>query len=68
MFLYREEVYNNTDPSKENVAEVIIAKHRNGPTGKIELVFQKELARFLDAAHQHIDPSALMHKPPSAPR
>ncbi len=59
MFLYREEVYDeNTE--KEGIAEVIVAKHRNGPTGRVELVFQKELARFLDAAHQHIDPSALM--------
>ncbi len=59
MFLYREEVYDeNTE--KEGIAEVIVAKHRNGPTGRVELIFQKELARFLDAAHQHIDPSALM--------
>lgn len=59
MFLYREEVYDE-ETEKEGIAEVIIAKHRNGPTGKVELVFQKELARFLDAAHQHIDPSVLM--------
>ena len=45
MFVYREEMYEeNTD--MKNIAEVNIAKHRNGPTGKIHLFFRKELAQF----------------------
>jgi replicative DNA helicase len=45
MFVYREEMYEeNTD--MKNIAEVHIAKHRNGPTGKIHLFFKKELAQF----------------------
>ncbi len=36
MFLYRDEVYNK-DTEKKNVMEVIVAKQRNGPTGKVEL-------------------------------
>lgn len=45
MFLYRDEVYNkNTE--RPNLAEVIIAKHRNGPIGTVELRFTRETARY----------------------
>jgi replicative DNA helicase len=45
IFLYRDELYNpNTD--KKGLAEVIIQKQRNGPTGTIELRFFKEFTRF----------------------
>jgi replicative DNA helicase len=47
-FIYRDWFYNRDDPSTENLAELIIAKQRNGPTGTIELTFQSRLARFLD--------------------
>ena len=43
MFLYREQAY---DPQASPEAEVIIAKHRNGPTGPEKLVFRSHLARF----------------------
>ena len=43
MFLYREQAY---DPQASPEAEVIIAKHRNGPTGTEKLVFRSHLARF----------------------
>jgi replicative DNA helicase len=44
-FIYREEVYN---PSEENkgIAELIIGKQRNGPTGSVQLAFLKEFTRF----------------------
>ena len=45
MFLYREDYYKeNTE--KENVTELIIAKHRNGPTKTVKLHFNKQLIRF----------------------
>jgi replicative DNA helicase len=48
MFIYRDEMYNeNTE--RPNIADVIIAKHRNGPTGSAQLYFKKELAQFLEA-------------------
>ena len=47
MFLYRDEYYNE-DSEKKNIVEVIIAKHRNGPTGTVELVGKKEFTKFLD--------------------
>ncbi len=44
-FIYREDYYNETDENK-GLAELIIAKQRNGPTGKIRLAFLKEFTRF----------------------
>ena len=47
MFLYRDEYYHE-DSEKKNIGEVIIAKHRNGPTGTVELVFMGEFTKFLN--------------------
>jgi replicative DNA helicase len=48
MFIYRDEMY-NPDTDQPNIAEVIVSKHRNGPTGAIQLFFRDRLAQFLDA-------------------
>lgn len=45
VFIYREEYYKQ-DTERKNIADVIIAKHRNGPTGKLELFFDIEKASF----------------------
>lgn len=47
LFLYRDEYYNE-DTDKKNIGEVIIAKHRNGPTGTVELVWKQEFTKFLN--------------------
>jgi replicative DNA helicase len=48
MFIYRDEMYNeNTE--RPNLADIMVAKHRNGPTGTVSLYFRKELAQFLEA-------------------
>jgi replicative DNA helicase len=48
VFIYRDEMYNeNTE--RPNIADIIVAKHRNGPTGTVALYFKKELAQFLEA-------------------
>ena len=47
LFLYRDEYYNKS-AENENLAELIIAKNRNGPTTAIHLQFQKEIMRFGD--------------------
>jgi replicative DNA helicase len=45
-FIYREEYY-DPKPENQNITEVIISKHRNGPVGKVELHFYKEYAKFV---------------------
>ena len=45
MFLYRENYYNSEEPS--HITELIVAKHRNGPTGKINLFFKSECTKFV---------------------
>lgn len=54
MFIYRPEVYEENS-SHQNLAEILISKHRNGPTGEVQLVFRKNLAKFENAATRDID-------------
>jgi len=47
LFIYRERFYNdNVAEDRRNIAEILIAKHRNGPTGKLELLFIDEQTKF----------------------
>ncbi len=46
IFIFREELYEPDNDDVKGLAELIIAKHRHGPTGKCNLTFQKEYARF----------------------
>lgn len=52
MFIYREAYY-NPETERENLTDLIIAKHRNGPTGKIELYFHPERLRFMSLDRKH---------------
>ena len=45
MFIYREDQYSPT-PENENLAEIIVGKQRNGPTGVVRLAFRKQFTRF----------------------
>jgi replicative DNA helicase len=47
MFIYRDDYYNK-DSEKQGIADVHIAKHRNGPTGQISLLFNSRTTKFLD--------------------
>ncbi|HET9076771.1 MAG TPA: replicative DNA helicase [Acidimicrobiales bacterium] len=49
MFLYRDEVY-NPESADRGTAEIILAKHRNGPTGKVQLAFLDHYTRFANMA------------------
>ena len=52
MLLYREDYYEEATPDK-NIAEVIVAKHRNGPVGTVRLFFQKEFTRFMNMGREY---------------
>ncbi|MBA3653566.1 MAG: replicative DNA helicase [Actinobacteria bacterium] len=49
MFIYRDEVYNEESPDRAT-AEIIVAKHRNGPTGRTQLVWHEANTRFENMA------------------
>jgi replicative DNA helicase len=50
MFVYRDEYYLGEESEQQGIAEVLLAKHRNGPTGTVKLSFLKRYAKFADLA------------------
>ena len=55
LFLFRPEFYDPGDPEKEGKAEMIIGKQRNGPTGMIQLMFDKQYTRFRSMAPLEVE-------------
>lgn len=55
MMIYRDEYYEKEHSEKKGIAEIIIAKHRSGPTGTVELHFHRQFVRFssLDRHHEN---------------
>jgi replicative DNA helicase len=51
MFLYRDEYY-NPDSDDKGIAEVIVGKHRNGPTGKVQLAWLEQYTKFASLARR----------------
>ena len=52
MFIYREQYY-KPDTERQNITDLIIAKHRNGPVGKVELFFHPERLKFMTLDKYH---------------
>ncbi len=52
-FIYRPGYYEPDNPEFENITDLIIAKHRNGPTGKVQLYFHPERLRFMSLDKRH---------------
>lgn len=52
LMMYREDYYNE-DTDRQGICDIFIRKHRNGPTGRIELLFKKEQMRFYDIDRVH---------------
>jgi replicative DNA helicase len=50
MFIYRDEYYNGEESDQQGLAEVHLAKHRNGPTDMVKLSFLRRFAKFSDLA------------------
>ncbi len=51
MFLYRDEYY-NSDSDDKGIAEIIVGKHRNGPTGKVQLAWMEQYTKFASLARR----------------
>lgn len=54
LFIYRDEVY-NPETDRPNIADIIVAKHRNGPIGAISLYFQPNQTRYRDLELQRVN-------------
>jgi replicative DNA helicase len=54
MLIYRDEYYTKEMSKEPGVTEVIIGKHRNGPTGDVRLAFLKEYCRFENLARRGV--------------
>ena len=52
-FIYRPGYYEPDNPEVQNITDLIIAKHRNGPTGKVQLYFHPERLRFMSLDKKH---------------
>jgi len=52
LFIHREDRY-RPETSRKNIADIIIAKHRNGPVGKIELYFDERRISFRNLEKEH---------------
>jgi replicative DNA helicase len=59
MFIYREDYYDK-ETERKGITDILIRKHRNGPTGEVELLFQPEQTRFRDLDKKRVDiPNAI---------
>lgn len=65
-FIYRDEVYDEDTPDR-GIAEIILAKHRNGPTGIVRLAFLDHLTKFANLARGATNNRSSAPPPPSVP-
>ena len=52
MFLYREDYYKGADDTPSHITELIVAKHRNGPTGRVTLFFKEDCTKFISLSRR----------------
>ncbi len=53
MFIYREDYYKHEDSEQPGIAQIRVQKHRNGPTGSVDLFFHPEHMQFRDVERAH---------------
>jgi replicative DNA helicase len=56
-FIYREDYYDREEAEEPGIAELIVGKHRNGPTGTVKLVFLEHYPKFADRARDEGRPT-----------
>ena len=56
MFLYRDDYYKDAGEEPDHLTELIVAKHRNGPTGKVNLLFRDEYTKFVSLSKKAAAP------------
>ncbi len=54
MFIYRDEYYNKEDTDNRGKAELILSKHRNGPVGNVDLLFQANITKFKNVTKTNV--------------
>lgn len=54
MFLYREDYYKGADDTPSHITELIVAKHRNGPTGRVTLFFKEDCTKFISLSRKKV--------------
>ena len=52
MFLYREDYYKGAEDTPSHITELIVAKHRNGPTGRVTLFFKEDCTKFISLSRR----------------
>ena len=52
MFLYREDYYKGADATPSHITDLIVSKHRNGPTGKVTLFFKDDCTKFISLSRK----------------
>ena len=57
MFLYREDYYKGADDAPSHITELIVAKHRNGPTGRVTLFFKEDCTKFISLGRRRKQPA-----------
>jgi replicative DNA helicase len=62
MFIYRDEMYTGADTKKPHIAEILVRKHRNGPTGEVELYFDGEKTSFKNLAKNQSAEDVMMEQ------
>ena len=55
MFLYRDDYYKGAEEAPTHITELIVAKHRNGPVGRVNLFFKNECTKFISLARRPED-------------
>ncbi len=61
MFIHRDDYYDQAQQEKASPTKIVIAKQRNGPTGTVNVVFRRDISKFMSAAQEKLPPAPVEH-------